>query len=151
MENTRIVYTNDEGNLSVMIPIDKSGLTLEQIIGLSIPEGTDYHILDGSKLPQDRRFRDAWVLDQGVVKEDLDKAKVIHMDRIRIYRDKKLAELDAEQSKRISMDQDWSDIKTEKQRLRDIPQTLDLSAVTDVEALASTIPEGIDMPVPSQG
>jgi hypothetical protein len=57
--NKRIVYQNDEGGISIIIPAD-CGLTIEEIAAKDVPAGKEYHIVDVSEIPTDRTFRDAW-------------------------------------------------------------------------------------------
>ena len=56
----RIVYTNDEGKLCIIIPSDYCGLTVEQIQAKDVPSGKTSYIIDKDDIPPDRRFRDAW-------------------------------------------------------------------------------------------
>ena len=55
----RIVYTNDDGTVAVIVPAD-CGLTIEEIADKDVPTGKKYHIVDVSDIPTDRTFRDAW-------------------------------------------------------------------------------------------
>ena len=55
----RIVYTNYDGTISIIVPAD-CGLTIEEIAAKDVPEGKEYHIVDISEIPTDRTFRDAW-------------------------------------------------------------------------------------------
>lgn len=57
--NKRIIYQNDEGGISIIIPAD-CGLTIEEIAAKDVPAGKDYHIVDVSEIPTDRTFRNAW-------------------------------------------------------------------------------------------
>jgi len=57
--NQRIIYPNDSGGVSIIIPAD-CGLTIEQIADKNVPAGKPYKIVDVSEIPSDRRFRDAW-------------------------------------------------------------------------------------------
>jgi hypothetical protein len=57
--NKRIVYQNDEGGISIIVPAD-CGLTIEEIAAKDVPQGKEYHIIDASEIPTDRTFRDAW-------------------------------------------------------------------------------------------
>jgi hypothetical protein len=57
--NQRIVYQNDEGGISIIVPAD-CGLTIEEIAVKDVPEGKTYHIVDVSEIPTDRTFRNAW-------------------------------------------------------------------------------------------
>ena len=57
--NQRIVYQNDEGGISIIVPAD-CGLTIEEIAAKDVPAGKEYHIVDVTDIPTDRTFRDAW-------------------------------------------------------------------------------------------
>jgi hypothetical protein len=57
--NKRIVYQNDEGGISIIVPAD-CGLTIEEIAAKDVPTGKAYNIVDVSEIPTDRTFRDAW-------------------------------------------------------------------------------------------
>jgi hypothetical protein len=57
--NKRIVYQNDEGGISIIVPAD-CGLTIEEIAAKDVPQGKEYHIVDASDIPEDRTFRNAW-------------------------------------------------------------------------------------------
>jgi hypothetical protein len=59
MMNKRIVYQNDEGGISIIVPAD-CGLTIEEIAAKDVPTGKAYNIVDVSEIPTDRTFRDAW-------------------------------------------------------------------------------------------
>lgn len=55
----RIVYQNDEGGISIIVPAD-CGLTIEEIAAKDVPQGKAYNIVDVSEIPTDRTFRGAW-------------------------------------------------------------------------------------------
>jgi hypothetical protein len=57
--NKRIVYQNDEGGISIIVPAD-CNLTIEEIAAKDVPTGKAYNIVDVSEIPTDRTFRDAW-------------------------------------------------------------------------------------------
>ena len=57
--NKRIVYQNDEGGISIIVPAD-CGLTIKEIAAKDVPQGKEYHIVDVSEIPTDRTFRNAW-------------------------------------------------------------------------------------------
>jgi len=57
--NKRIVYQNNEGGISIIVPAD-CGLTIEEIAAKDVPAGKAYNIVDVSEIPTDRTFRDAW-------------------------------------------------------------------------------------------
>jgi len=56
--NQRIIYPTDDG-VAIIVPAD-CGLTIEQIAAKDVPAGKPYKIVDGSDIPSDRTFRNAW-------------------------------------------------------------------------------------------
>jgi hypothetical protein len=58
--NQRIIYPNDDGGVSIIIPAPECGLTIEEIAAKDVPEGKPYKIVDVADIPTDRTFRDAW-------------------------------------------------------------------------------------------
>ena len=57
--NQRIIFPNDEGGVSVIIPAD-CGLTIEEIAAKDVPAGKSFEIVDAADIPEDRTFRNAW-------------------------------------------------------------------------------------------
>jgi hypothetical protein len=57
--NKRIIYQNDEGGISIIVPAD-CGLTIEEIAAKDVPTSKAYNIVDVSEIPIDRTFRNAW-------------------------------------------------------------------------------------------
>lgn len=60
MENKRIIYPNDDGGVSIVIPAPECGMTIEEIAAKDVPAGKPYKIVDVSDIPSDRTFRNAW-------------------------------------------------------------------------------------------
>jgi len=60
--NKRIIYKNDDGSISIIIPSD-CGLTVEQIAKKDVPTGLSYKIVNVSDISSDRTFRNAWTID----------------------------------------------------------------------------------------
>lgn len=58
----RIIYQNDNGGVSVIIPCD-CGLTIEQIALKDVPTGKPFKIVDTSVIPTDRTQREQWTVD----------------------------------------------------------------------------------------
>ena len=56
----RFIYTRDDGGLSIVIPTDNCGLTLEQIKDKDCPSGKTVYTVNKSAIPTDRSFRHAW-------------------------------------------------------------------------------------------
>ena len=87
-------------------------------------------IIDDSELPN-RDFRNAWTLKDGKVIIDINKAKEIQKDNIRIDRAEKLKELDYQFMLALEQSKDYSDITKQKQVLRDLPQKVDACKTID--------------------
>lgn len=62
--NQRIIYTNDDGTVSVIVPAPECGLTIEEIALKDVPFGKPFKIIDISDLPADRAQRNAWTVDE---------------------------------------------------------------------------------------
>lgn len=56
----RIIYPNDAGGVSVIVPAPECGLTVEEIAVKDVPTGKPYKIIDVTDVPSDRTFRNAW-------------------------------------------------------------------------------------------
>ena len=57
--NQRIIYPTDDG-VAIIIPAD-CGLSIEEIAAKDVPQGKPYKIVNGSDIPTDRTFRNAWI------------------------------------------------------------------------------------------
>ena len=60
MSDKRIIFPNDDGGVSVIIPSDNCGLSVEAIARKDVPTGKAYQIVDVADVPSDRSFRNAW-------------------------------------------------------------------------------------------
>jgi hypothetical protein len=58
--NQRIIFPNDKGGVSILIPASECGLTIEEIAAKDVPAGKPFKIVDVSDIPTDRTFRNAW-------------------------------------------------------------------------------------------
>jgi hypothetical protein len=58
----RIIYSNDEGGVSILIPTEEYLLehTIEELALKDVPEGKPFQIVDAADIPTDRTFRNAW-------------------------------------------------------------------------------------------
>ena len=58
----RIIYQNNDGGVSIIIPTPEAlqTLTIDDIAKKDVPAGVPYKIVDASDIPSDRTFRDAW-------------------------------------------------------------------------------------------
>ena len=89
MTNSRIIYTNTEGGVSVIVPTESVELALKDV-----PAGTAYEIVSVDEVPSDRTFRGAWVLGDHCIEHDLDTCKSIGHDKRRAARAEEFAPLD---------------------------------------------------------
>lgn len=101
------------------------------IDGVQLP----FRITDVVNIPSDRTFRAAWTDENPTDTVDvcMVKAAQVHLSRIRQKRDEKLKALDIETMK-------GKDVQAEKQKLRDLPQTLDLSKAKTPDELQALWP-----------
>lgn len=92
-------------------------------------------------------FRDAFKIEGSSLVVDMEKARIIHMRRIKEMQQKKLTEMGFPQPLNPQIEAAIIDEATrnELQRLRDIPQSFDLSTASTPEQLASLWPMGIDV------
>ena len=101
-------------------------------------------------IPNDRNFRDAWRDGGSTVEVDMPKARVIHMDRIRVARDAALDTADND----LKTAEDNNDmpeialIRNRRRTLRDIPATFDLSGATTPDALDALWPADLPARTP---
>ena len=56
----RIIYTRDDGGLTILVPSDNCGMTVEELQTKDVPSGKTSYIVDKSVVPTDRSFRNAW-------------------------------------------------------------------------------------------
>ena len=59
-QNKRIIYTRDDGGLTILIPSANCDKTIEQLQKKDVPSGKTSYIVDKSDIPTDRSFRNAW-------------------------------------------------------------------------------------------
>ena len=60
MSDKRIIFPNDDGGVSVIVPSDNCGLSVEEIARKDVPSGKAYQIVHVADVPSDRSFRNAW-------------------------------------------------------------------------------------------
>jgi hypothetical protein len=60
--NQRIIYPNDDGGVSILIPTPEylSEHTIEELAAKDVPAGKPFQIVDVADIPEDRTFRNAW-------------------------------------------------------------------------------------------
>ena len=145
-----IVFNNDNGGLSITYPTEESlgAMSIDEVADLVVPDGISFHIIEQEKIPPNRDFRNAWKYDNSVesVNVNMQKARDIHRDRIRIKRDEKLKALDISYMRADEQGDatQKANIANEKQILRDLPQDFDLTQATTPEELNALWPSVIE-------
>jgi len=148
----RIVYVDPETeNLCVVVPVYQSieqGFYADEAeliaacLERSVPEGVARRVVEEGVIPSTRLFRNAWADDGATVAVDMETARGMHMDVIRVDRDAQLVELDVTFMRAVE-DGDTdaqAEVGAAKQVLRDIPQTFDLAGYTTAEDLNEAWP-----------
>lgn len=130
---SRIIVDNTDGTVTILNPSKRVTLSIEEIAAKD-SGGKPYQIVDDSEIPN-REFRGAWRASlTGVgITVAMGRARDIHMARIRVVRNDRLDALDKQQLQHI-------DVEDEKQALRDIPDTFDLSGARTPEELSALWP-----------
>lgn len=69
MSTQRIIYKNDNGGVSVIIPTDEAIelIGLDAIAKKDVPTGKPYKIVDSTYFPPDRAQRNSWVIDESLL------------------------------------------------------------------------------------
>ena len=62
----RIIYKNTTGGVSIITPTPEAlkHMAIEEIALKDVPTGLPFAIVEDSEIPEDRTFRDAWVVDE---------------------------------------------------------------------------------------
>lgn len=102
---------------------------------------TSYNAADYT-VPAERTFRDGWEAneDTGVISVNMDAAKDIWRDKIRVAREPELAKLDTAFMKAQETGADTTAIVAQKQALRDAPAHADIDAATTPDELKAVQP-----------
>lgn len=132
MSDKRVVWTNPDGSVSVLIPAP--GVD-EALWRKDIPQGVEAVETTSDQIPQDRTFRRAWRQVQKSLSVDLQEAKGIAHERRRAKRAAEFAPLDVE----ATVPALAVSAEVKRQRVRDKYDILqrDINAAASVEALLS--------------
>ena len=136
----KIIYQNPTtGNLAIITASPRKDISdLTHLV----PAGVAYEIVEDSIIPTDRDFRNSWTgnnigiaTTSTTVTEDITKAKVIHQDKIRIDRKKKLQALDIEFQQAQETSAGITTIVAKKQALRDAPAASGIATAANTTEL----------------
>jgi len=81
MTNQRIIYSNTDGTVAVIVPTESVELAAKDV-----PPGVPYQIVTTDDVPSDRTFRGAWVMGDCCIEHDLGKCRDIGHDKRRVQR-----------------------------------------------------------------
>jgi len=96
MTNQRIIYSNTDGSVAVIVPAESVELALKDV-----PAGLAYEIVTTDEVPSDRYFRGAWVMGDCCIEHDLAKCREIGHDKRRVQRAEEFAPFDEIIAKQI--------------------------------------------------
>ena len=134
MTNQRIIFQNESGGVSVIIPTKSVDLALKDV-----PAGIPYEIVDVADIPSDRTFRNAWVIGDGCVEHDLDQCREIGHDKRRAQRNAEFAPFDEIIAKQIP-GLDAAEAEASRQAIREkyalIQDAIDIAEDPDTIKLA---------------
>ena len=60
----RIIYPNDEGGVSIVVPSPNTSLSLAEIEARVVPSGKSRQTVNSTDIPSDRTYRDAWTYEE---------------------------------------------------------------------------------------
>lgn len=93
---------------------DGEDLDIDSEVSKLVPDGVTHQIVDRSTISTDRAYRDAWVLSDGIIKADVEKAKAIGLIRMRMVRDVNLAALDKVEDGARRRNEDLANVHAKK-------------------------------------
>lgn len=130
-----IIYNQENGIMAVCVPAENCGLTVEEIAAKDCPEGA--RIIENTDLDSlDNEFRNAWSCDADMNPTiDMEKARDVWRDKIRMARKPKLEELDIQYMRAQEAGEDTSAIVATKNKLRDFPAKPEIDSASTVEEL----------------
>ncbi len=136
----RIVVYNNDGKGPIQAPVmiweEHEGQTAEEIVSMIDPSLKPV-IMERESLPTYQEFFMAWEFNNGSVDINIEKAKDITKQRLRMERTPLLAELDVQFQRALEDGSDTKDIVDKKKALRDVTLHPDLLNATTPEELKS--------------
>ena len=134
--NKVIIYNQENGIMAICVPALNCGLSIEAIAEKDVPT-ENFKIIDKQDLDTlDEQFRNAWVCDTDMNPViDLEKAKEVWKEKIRLKRGPALLDLDVQYMRALESNNDTSEIVESKQELRDLPQNQDIESANSIEDL----------------
>lgn len=118
----KIIFKKKNGDIAIMTVVEGADRkeAIQKFLDAHPKEYVDYYDYKG-ELPEDREFRDAWMLKDNKIIVAHNKAKQIHLERIRQARNAELERLDKEQLRYMLDESMLKDIEEQKKELRELP------------------------------
>jgi hypothetical protein len=135
MTTSRIIFQNESGGVSVIIPTESVELALKDV-----PEGIAYKIVEEADIPSDRFFRGAWVMGDCCIEHDLGRCKDIAHDRRRAARAEEFKPFDEIIAKQIP-GLDAAEAEAERQAIREKYVTIqaEIDAAEDPDQIKAAL------------
>ena len=151
MTDKVIVYTNPKsGILAVCIPAlegrrpdESEDAWLDRVKARSVPaDAQDVRVMSMADIPQDRTFRNAWVMDDGRPAVSMARARELHRYNIRRRRKAKFRDLDAQHLRALEAGDATAlaAVAAAKKKLRNAPAHPDIDAAQTPEQLKAVWP-----------
>ena len=74
----RIIYKTTDNAVAIIVPSPNWTGTIEELASKDVPQGAEYHIVDASTIPADRKYRSAWELVNNQI--EVNQVKASQMD-----------------------------------------------------------------------
>lgn len=159
LENGGLVHPDDDllfADDGSPVCVESTANFVARVLARHVPAGVIHEVIDtrtflwpSDNMDGDKYFKDAWrhVPGEKRVEVDMPKARILHMNNIRMSRDAELEALDVPFMRAVEAGDitEQQRIAAQKQVLRAIPQTFDLATYTTPEALRAAWP--VQLPV----
>ena len=137
-----------DGSVAIMTLVDGADFldSLQKWRNVNPEKYLSHRDMEDSAIPTDRTFRNAWAdtTSELIIDIDLNKAREIHLNNIRIKRNAELVKLDVQaiQAEDIGDAENLAQIRARKQELRNLPAALapTLASADSVDALKAIQP-----------
>lgn len=134
-----------DGSLSLTGLSDEANIDAQVSKWKNIRPGeyVSHREIDEAVLPANKHYRDAWRLDGAAVYIDMDAAREIHRDALRVLRAPLMAAQDIKFMRAVEEGNQplQAEIARNKQALRDVTRHPDIDAATTPDELCVAIPE----------
>ena len=161
VEQVKVIITRQDGGVTVLSIILDDGhglhkdLTTELIqreVLRAEEEPIEWAVITDDDIPQDRTYRNAWKAERGTIVHDMDRARNIHLEKIRFSREGELFQLDKEWMKHMGRGnkKEADAIEAKRERLRNITDEIApaVAAAIDIDELKQTWPVDVLPPHP---